>query len=95
MKEILGLDTNILMIFSFLKAKEATTVGKAEVERCPKILGHNQVGGQTYRSYRFESHTHIENKPENEKEKHKQQKKVIPQTKGYLCNEKQRCFLRK
>ena len=30
-KGILGLDTNILMRFSFLKAKEATTAGKVKV----------------------------------------------------------------
>jgi len=34
-KWISGLDTNILIRFSLLKAKEATTVGKAKVERCP------------------------------------------------------------
>ena len=37
MKGISRLDTNILIIFSFLKAKEATMVGKAEIERCPKM----------------------------------------------------------
>ena len=36
-KGILGLDTNILMRFSFLKAKEATTAGKAKVKRCPSM----------------------------------------------------------
>ena len=38
-KGILGLDTNILIRFSLLKAKEATTTSKArvEVERCPNM----------------------------------------------------------
>jgi len=36
-KGISGLNTKILMRFSFLKAKEATTAGKAEVERCPNM----------------------------------------------------------
>ena len=36
-KEISGLVTNILMRFSLLKAKEATTVGKAKVEKCPSM----------------------------------------------------------
>jgi len=36
-KRILGLDTKIIMRFSFLKAKEATTTGKAKVERCPSM----------------------------------------------------------
>ena len=36
-KGISGFDTKILIRFSFLKAKEATTTGKAEVERCPKM----------------------------------------------------------
>ena len=34
-KGILELDSNILMRFSLLKPKEATTVGKAKVEKCP------------------------------------------------------------
>ena len=33
-KGISGLNTKILMRFSFLKAKEATTAGKAKVKRC-------------------------------------------------------------
>jgi len=36
-KGISGLDTNILIRFSLLKAKEATTVGKPRVERCPSM----------------------------------------------------------
>ena len=36
-KGITELDTNILMRFSFLKAREATTGGKAKVERCPSV----------------------------------------------------------
>ena len=35
MKGILELDTNILMRFSLLKNKEATTASKAKVEKCP------------------------------------------------------------
>ena len=33
-KGISGIDTKILMRFSLLKAREATAVGKAKVERC-------------------------------------------------------------
>ena len=33
-KGILGLNTKILMRFSFLKAREATIAGKAKVDRC-------------------------------------------------------------
>ena len=36
-KGISGLDTKILMRFSLLKAKEATTAGKAKVDRCPSM----------------------------------------------------------
>ena len=36
-KGISGLNTNILMRFSILKAKEATTMSKAKVERCPSM----------------------------------------------------------
>ena len=36
-KGVSKFDTQILTRFSFLKAKEATTVGKAEVERCPRM----------------------------------------------------------
>ena len=36
-KGISGLDTKILMRFSLLKAKEATTVGKTKVERCSSM----------------------------------------------------------
>ena len=36
-KGVLGFDTQILIRFSFLKAKEATITGKAEVERCPRM----------------------------------------------------------
>ena len=36
-KGISGLDTKILMRFSLLKAREATTAGKAKVERCPRM----------------------------------------------------------
>ena len=36
-RKILGLKTKILMRFSFLKAREAITVGKANVERCPSM----------------------------------------------------------
>ena len=36
-KGISGLVTNILMRFSLLKAKEATTTGRANVEKCPNM----------------------------------------------------------
>ena len=36
-KGILGLDPKILMRFSFLKTREATTAGKAKVDRCPSV----------------------------------------------------------
>ena len=36
-KGISGLDTKILMRFSLLKAREATTAGKAKVEKCPNM----------------------------------------------------------
>ena len=36
-KGISGLGTNILMIFSFLKAKKATTADRAKVKKCPNM----------------------------------------------------------
>ena len=36
-KGISGLDTKILMMFSFLKAREAITIGKVRVEKCPSM----------------------------------------------------------
>ena len=36
-KEISRLVTNILMRFSLLKAKEATTAGKTKVGKCPSM----------------------------------------------------------
>ena len=36
-KGISGFDTKILIRFYFSKAKEATIIGKTEVERCPKM----------------------------------------------------------
>ena len=94
-KGISRLVTKIFVRFSFLKVREATTASKAKVGDVLVCLGQNQIGRQTYWGCRFEFYTHLENVPEDEKEKHKQHKKVLPQTRGYLYNEKQKCFLKK
>nr|POE66822.1 hypothetical protein CFP56_52032 [Quercus suber] len=77
-KGILGLVINILMRFSLLKAKDATTTSRAKVESVPICLGQNQIGRQTYGNYKLKSHTHPESMPGDEREKHRQQRKVLP-----------------
>ena len=84
-----GLDTSIPMRFSFLKPKEATTTGKVKVEWwCPNTPWSNQINERTYRDYKLGFHILFENVPECGKERHRQQKKVLLQSKECPCNDK-------
>ena len=77
-KGILGLDTKILMRFSLLKTREATTAGKAKVERCPSMLWSKPNLWENLWDCRFEFRTHLEIVPKDETERHKKQKRVLP-----------------
>ena len=57
----LELGTNTLMRFPLLKAKDATIVGGARVERCPSMPWSNQIGGQISEDCRPEFQNHLEN----------------------------------